>query len=70
MLHTAAWILHGAVTFFFGMLVSVALGSGGNWFMGLLGFVLGAGLYWFVIVSLLFVWLTITKELEGDTDGL
>ena len=69
MLQTAAYVLHITLMIFVGMTVAVAI-SGGNWFIGLLGFVLGAGLYWFIIISLLFVYLMITKELEGNDDGL
>lgn len=69
MLRSAGYVLHITLMLFVGMTVAVAV-SGGNWFFGIIAFLFGAGLYWFVVISLVFVYLMITKELEGDSDGL
>ena len=70
MKYKVAWTFHGIVTLMAGFIVALLVSGGNFGFVWVLGFILGAGLYWLTLIGMLIVWLMVTKEMEEETNGL
>jgi len=70
MKYKLAWTFHGIVTLMIAFVTALWFSGGNFGFVWVLGFILGAGLYWLALIGMLIVWLSVTKEMEEDTNGL